>query len=456
MPEIREPDIVLFMGRPDTEEPHRSVESCSKFLDEHPKIRLGIIVWEKQDLEDLQKKLPPHERLDWFLWEDDSKLMNQLMDGLAKWTGAQVVGPRWYVCEAGHTLSGSSDRKLKTSCDFGACREPLTIVLKYEDRIQRFAEIFADVIHLANFDTGSGEILHAMVNPTKNIMYNMPFAVGCSHDPAPVTPATLRGSWSGKPALLVSAGPSLDDAMPHLKRLYDAGGTQILCVGRVFRKLHAAGIIPDYTFSCEMFDWDSAIFDGVTPEMASKTRLAFASMCAPATVRKWPGPKVCLFDPESARLLGRDDHILGGNSVSHHLLNFAAQILGADPVVLVGQDLAYTKPENQSHATGSVPETWPEEIKKIDHALHEVTLWLPCTGKGATFYPECHRTLAAVGGGGFMPTRQIEVLSSISYKHFATLFAMLIQKHGKKVLNACGNGLKIAGTEYVDLSTWTP
>ena len=158
-----------------------------------------------------------------------------------------------------------------------------------------------------------------------------------------------------------------------------------------------------------------------------------------------------MWDMETAAILGREDHILGGNSVSHHTLNFAAQILKCEPLILVGIDLSYPKP--RTHAAGTTPEGWPEEQTKKD-AEYQDELWVPCTGKGDDFHDKCHRTPAALGGGKFLPSRIIEVRSSFAYQNFATLFSILIQKHGKKAFNACPNGQKIEGAEYLDLSKY--
>ena len=51
-------------------------------------------------------------------------------------------------------------------------------------------------------------------------------------------------------------------------------------------------------------------------------------------------------------------------------------------------------------------------------------------------------------------SKQIIVRSSPSYECFATLFSVLIAKHGRKVYNSCGNGQRIGGTEYLDLEEY--
>lgn len=159
-----------------------------------------------------------------------------------------------------------------------------------------------------------------------------------------------------------------------------------------------------------------------------------------------------MLDMQTAEKLGRKDHCLGGNSVSHHQMNFAIEILGCEPAILIGQDLAYTKPALNSHF-GDQPDGWPEEIKASDKALQD-ELYVPCTGKG-DFYPECHIQQCAMVGG-VAPIGPTLVKSSPPYRDFASLFSILIAKHGKKVYNACPNGQKIEGAEYLNLATYQP
>lgn len=437
-PMIRPPSHLIHLGRPDAEEPKRSFHRCEGFHKENPDMNLLVVLWDEKDVAEVKEKLNSPKDIVYH-WTDDESLMVYLMDNLPQMIGAQIVGPRWYKCTEGHLLSGTY-LKQKDRCD--ECQNPVVLVEPFKEKAEKFYECFLKVIKLINFDTTSGVFLQSSVNPMANLLRNMPYAFGCEHQPATMA-GDIRGAWAGKPALICGAGPSLEDAIPNILKIQDR--VKIICVGRAFKMLQAAGIRVDYTVSVEMFDWDAAIFDGVTPEMAKDTTLCFASVCAHETVKKWPGKRLCLWDIETAMALGRKDHILGGNSVSHHMLNFAAQILEADPIIMVGIDLSYTKP--YTHAKGTNHE-WPEEIKKKEDE-YQVEDWLPSTGKGDVFHPECHRVQAVVGG---VISPQVYVRSSQAYANFGTLFGILIAKHRKRVFNACPNGLRIAGAPYHDLS----
>ena len=439
---IERPKVMFHIGRPDTEEPHRSMERCKKFHVDNPDIKLVIVVWDEEDAKAMEAVIDK-EKAEVLLWKDDETLLAYLFDRIVVLMGAQILGPRWYVCTEKH-ITKCTDKFLLEKCE--ECGNAMAFMNPNEEKIKEFAAVFGKLAKLTNFDTTSGNWLQQNVNPMQNLMFNMPVALGCEHE-KPLECSSLKDSVKGKTAIIVGAGPSLEEAIPHLKRLQETH--TIVCVGRVFKMLKAAGITPHYTISVEMFDWDAAIFQGLTREDCGSTVLGYASVCAPATIKAWPGLKTCLWDIETAKLLKRSDYILGGNSVAHHMLNFAAQILGADTIIMVGIDLAYTKP--QTHAAGSHHEAWPDAVKAKENEYQQ-ELWVPCTGKGDDFAIDCHRTPVLFGGGAFVPSRVIEVRSSYAYENFATLFSVLIKKHGKRVLNACANGQKIAGTEYVDLA----
>lgn len=442
--QARGPTAIIHVGRPDSELPHKSMKRVVKLRQDNPTVPLFILVWTEEDREAM--KGYEDEKVKVLFWATEEELASFLLDHLANLVGAFIVGPKHYVCPDQH-LTESSQHKLVEKCS--VCEKPVTFVLQNEERVKQFAELFSRVIHLSNFDTRSGEYLQTVVSPTANILKNMQYIEGCDHE----KPFNAKDREKGKTAIVVGAGPSLNDAIPHLVNLSKRGDHFIICVGRVFKMLKAAGVTAHYTASCEMFDWDAAIFDNLGPHDVDGSVLAFASMCAPATVKAWPGKKTVMLDIQSAQLMGREDWIYGGNSVAHHMLNFSFQILGAKDAILVGIDLAYTKP--RTHAIGANHDKWPDNIKEAEDAFQDEK-WLPCTGKGDSFDPECHRTPVFMGGGGVAVSKQILVRSSPAYECFGTLFSILIAKHGKKVWNACPSGQRIVGTEYLDLAAYNP
>ena len=446
------PKVLIHVGRPDISRPHKDLSVLQKFALDNPDVAIIIIVDSEEDQLAMEEAVKAQLR--WpkghpggliISWRDDGELVDLLcskMFGTLSW---RVVGNGWYVCKNNHEMSPTMTEPIE-KCP--ACGELLTFIRHNEARVDQFRDLLTKAASLMHFDTRSGTILKTMVSPEGNIFKNAAEIIGCKHSTA-LKLTDFHGKGRGKAVLCVSAGPSLDDEIDNLKRLQDA--CLILCVGRVYKRLREAGIRVDYTFSCEMFDWDGAIFDGLTD--VGDTVLCYPNVCAPSTVAKWPGKKVCMLDAQMAELLGEKLSMMGGNSVSHHMFNFACEILDADEVVLVGQDLAYTKP-GMTHASQSAPEAWPAEVKAQDAAAHAELTWAPCYGQGGRFNVDCHRQGAFLAGGKFAPLEPMEVLTSKPYQNFATLFEILASRHKKKVMNACGEGLRMAGIPYVNLSEY--
>ena len=446
------PKVLIHIGRPDQSKPHEDLSVIRQYAMENPEWAVVIIVDSDEDQKAMEKRVV--EELKWpkghpggliISWKDDGEMVDLLcskMFGTVKW---RVVGNGWYECKQGHQTGPTMKEPLE-KCP--TCQEKMEFIRSNEARVEQFKTLLTKAAALMKFDTRSGELLKTVVSPDSNVLKNMPQILGCEHKAAEKL-SSFRGLGKGKTAICVSAGPSLDDEIENLKRLQES--SLILCVGRVYKRLRAAGIRVDYTFSCEMFDWDAAIFADVGD--TGDTVMCYPNVCAPATVKIWPGRKVCMLDAQMADLLGETICMMGGNSVSHHQLNFACEILDADTVILVGQDLAYTKP-GVTHAKGSEAEKWPDDVKALDANAHGEIEWGPCYGKGERFHPTQHRQAGLVAPGKILPVGGMEVMTSKPYKNFATLFEVLVSRHKKPILNACGEGLVIGGVPYVNLSEW--
>lgn len=446
MPEL--PKALIHVGRPDVELPHKSYARVEALFTKYPDVFFVCILWGKEDTREVGEAIGKiqrpegHPGFEVIWWEDDVKLMDYLCGKLHMFIGAKIVSPGWYSCPEKHITNRTMDKML-VECP--ECKAPVIYVTEFMEKFQEFALIFGKVCSLINFDTRSGETLNTLVNPTANVMRNMRYALPLDDKAARnVDMDTVLGSGKGKRAYLVAAGPSLEDMIPHLKRLQDTG--VIICVGRVYKLLRENGIRVDYTLSCEMFEWDSVIFDGLTD--VGDTILGYPCVCAPKTIEKWPGRRMCLWDINSAEMLKRPKWMMGGNSVAHHVLNFACEILDCDEVIFVGQDLAYTKP--RAHAKGT-DHNFPDGIREHDQAYHTQERWYPSNGKGA-FDDDCFRIEADPRKPA--PIGPVQVRTSQSYLEFLSLMEILLSRHKKKAWNASPNGVKIAGAPYLDLATY--
>jgi hypothetical protein len=152
----------------------------------------------------------------------------------------------------------------------------------------------------------------------------------------------LKNSQKGKPGVLVSAGPSLDLALPYLHRLQKE--FLIACVDTSYPILAKNNIQPDYVFSLDP-QIDSAGHFIDYP--AGKTKLIFTPTCNHNVLKNFSGERYVIFK-EGHRLSKDNESIMkekgttrAGGSVACLGLDVLIH-LGCDPIFLVGQDCAFS------------------------------------------------------------------------------------------------------------------
>lgn len=445
------PRVLFHVGNPLLAEPHRDISQLQKFARSKPDYAIVIVVEDEAEEATLKKELEKFKLPEFHpggfitLWKNDEDMLDTLCGDLHAMQTWAVVGIGWYECEKGHKCQADEKEEFVEKCKTEGCGLEVVYKKTNEAQAERFKKIVHRSVNLMNFDTRSGNVLNATTNPTGNVLKNM-LALP---SPLPRDLEDFIGKGKGKVALCLASGPSLKRQVEHVKRLQDEA--IVIATGRNVAMLQAAGVRMDYVFSCEMYGWDSVIFDKI--QDFGESILVFPPVCAPETVERWKGKKLCAWDSNTAELIGKKTWLMGGNSIAHHMYNFAAQILGCERIILCGQDLGYTEPTKETHAEGTFHE-FPEAVKKEDRAF-QVEDWAPCTSDTeGPFWPELHKTEAWVGGG-IAPVGPVLVRTSPSYKNFGSLFEIIIRRHGKKTYNACPNGLKIAGAPYLNLASLT-
>lgn len=176
----------------------------------------------------------------------------------------------------------------------------------------------------------------------RNALLNAPWA----HQPRPLE--THRDRLQNRPALIVSAGPSLNKQLPLLAEYQDL--FCIIAVDTVWPILKTHGIVPDYLCALDPVTPASWPRNGLDPG----TRFVTDVMAAPAMVWSHANghlmtsshdPIARLYD----RLGAHTDPLVVGGSVATQAFNLAVE-LGANPIVFIGQDLALTG--GKDHADG--------------------------------------------------------------------------------------------------------
>ncbi len=154
--------------------------------------------------------------------------------------------------------------------------------------------------------------------------------------------ARLRGSFRGRPAVIVSAGPSLEKNIDVLRHF--AGKAVIIAVSHALLALHRAAIAPDVVVVTETQDvryhFDHVPSDrlgalvlgtSVRPELFAYPARSFFTFSANPLIDSW------VYDGIEA-----DASIRSGGSVSNIAFGLAT-LWGCDPIIVVGQDLSFSE-----------------------------------------------------------------------------------------------------------------
>lgn len=153
------------------------------------------------------------------------------------------------------------------------------------------------------------------------------------------------------PAVLVAGGPSLDREMAQLRRFGNENKGLIICVGTVLKALVSAGVRPHFVVITD----PQVINTYQVQSLDSEVPLILFPTVHPKVIEAYKGPKILALtdDEETLQLFGKKKEaiIKAGGSVATAMLDIAIKY-GCNPIVFVGQDLAY--PQGRSHASNTL------------------------------------------------------------------------------------------------------
>ncbi|WP_432407102.1 motility associated factor glycosyltransferase family protein [Wukongibacter sp. M2B1] len=182
----------------------------------------------------------------------------------------------------------------------------------------------------------------------KNQIMNLPYMLQSSYI------KDLSGVFKNRPAIIVSAGPSLNKNVELLREVKDK--ILIICVGTALRVLLRADIKPDIVITIDGGEANYNHFKGISYDDIT---LVYVPRTNPEILNKHEGNKILSvsFDNHITNLFNRFGKDIGfiksGGSVSNCAMDLAVK-LGANPIIFIGQDLAYTN--NTPYAEGTIYE----------------------------------------------------------------------------------------------------
>ena len=251
--------------------------------------------------------------------------------------------------------------------------------------------------------------------------------------------ADLHNMFPRVPAILVSTGPSLGKNIHLLKEAQDKA--IIIATAQALRSLLAYGVKPDFICTIDFGKHNATHLDG----LMNVEDVPLVSLCRAQSdlMRDYQG---ILFvngtghsNPNHYlhRLWQHKGIIQSGNSVAH-LVFTLGRLIGADPLIWVGQDLAlsntthFDQVEQNSRIEKNAKGQAIRRIIDPKSEFHEQVIG----GTGNLQVPGYY--------GGQVPTMQ-GLLS------FLTLFEQMLAVSEGRFINATEGGARIKGTEQMPL-----
>lgn len=256
------------------------------------------------------------------------------------------------------------------------------------------------------------------------------------------------GAFKGYPGIIVSAGPSLRNNIKELEKLRDSA--VIVAVDTAFKVLSRYNITPHFVVTLDAQKYSSKHFLGVPDD---NTVLIADIVSCPSILNSYNGRKVIsttskyYTDSQGhtrremtpvmdwvEKYSGRFGDIQSGGSVATSvfdmLLNF-----GCDPIILMGQDLAYTGRE--IHCTGTYHnDDWLPGINRIKN--------LECINQGVI---RKRKIKYVPGYGGSMP-----VITDFVFDLYKSWFEDSSERVKIDVINATEGGALIRNTREEPLN----
>lgn len=181
--------------------------------------------------------------------------------------------------------------------------------------------------------------------------------------------AELEGMYAGRPAVVVSAGPSLHRNIDQLAKPGVRDRVVIIAVQTVLKTLLARGIKPHFVTALDYAEVSKRFYEGLSANDVEGVTLVVEPKAHPAILKAYPGlvrcPEEKILDTVLGPALARPMGELKPGATVAHLAYYLARHLGCDPVILVGQDLGFTDGQYY-YAGAAIHQVWSAELSEVN------------------------------------------------------------------------------------------
>lgn len=270
----------------------------------------------------------------------------EIFQSLQSRTSSQVLPPNVIVMSDIEKIKWFVLRNTTARARYGMVHMENKACVQLDPTFYRRAlEEFRDAIRMILVNAGTTQDLGHWFG--HNLVANL------SHMVIDPPAGRLDGILKGSPAVTVASGPSLSKNIHHLRGL--RGRVPIIAAGSAYEALLNAGIIPDFVVGIDPQPENMDIFLG---RERDDVCLVYESSFYSPAISLFHGPRYYGFSNVHHRTFvadllrrqtGTDAPLPSGGTVASTAFALAG-LMGADPIIIVGQDLAFT--DGWSHASG--------------------------------------------------------------------------------------------------------
>lgn len=219
-----------------------------------------------------------------------------------------------------------------------------------KELIKQYIQLIRQTI-LGTVRAFGNDIVDSLIGLERNLK-NLPFILKAKDT------TQMKDLHKGKPAIIVAAGPSLNKNFHLLKSVKDKA--VIVAVDTIVEKLLDEGIVPDFVCSIERSERTYEFFYQES-NIPKEVTLVAPAVLETRILEEFKGNILLPFRNEIAETLWLQrimnlpttSGISMGSSCAHVAFGIAEH-LGCSPLILVGQDLAFSDDSVITHAEGTI------------------------------------------------------------------------------------------------------
>ena len=223
-----------------------------------------------------------------------------------------------------------------------------------------FKKIFSDYVTAAK--TTLATTLMRSAETARNLMLNLDHYAGGAGI------SELADAAKGFPAVVVSAGPSLQKNIAELAAPGVRDRCIIIAVQTALKPLLAAGVRPHFVTALDYHEISKRFYEDLEGADLTDVTLIADPKAHPVILDIFPGPVRCCASDFLDRLLGphkREMGALPAGATVAHLAMYVARYLGCEPIALIGQDLGF--PDGLYYAPGTaIHNVWAPELNPFN------------------------------------------------------------------------------------------